>query len=465
MADNNERNSGNSSSSGETSYIDILKRRLAEKTKASQTEHKINAAVEERSPKKVQKEETRRESDDSKSWRENIKKDNRSAKKVKQAGEGKEKKLSVSKMLGIIALSTVLGVVLIVGGYFAYLQATYSRIADMKYLSTENNQLNRLAVGQEYSISTFNIGFGAYSQSFSFFMDEGEMINGTKTKGKSAKALSEEDVNNNIAGAINLIKNQSQSDFYFFQEVDTDSTRSYYVNQVDLINQAFENYASVFAENAHSKYLFYPLSDPIGKINSGILTLSRYNVDYSVRRSLVIETGMVNKLFDLDRCFSVTKLPIYGTSKYLVLINVHLSAYDDGDIRNQQIAALYKLMDYEYNTNGNYVVVGGDFNLCLAGEDGIFNNQMKTPSWCKPLPEGYTADNFAFIGYSINYDLSTTIGTCRDASMKYSEGVNLEVIIDGFITSGNITVSSTSIIDGKFKNSDHNPVRMEFVLN
>ena len=173
---------------------------------------------------------------------------------------------------------------------------------------------------------------------------------------------------------------------------------------------------------------------------------------------------MIDKLFDLDRCFMITKLPISGSTKYLVLVNVHLSAYDEGDIRKEQISMLYDYMDYEYNHNGNYVVVGGDFNLLLAGEAGLYNNHMKTPEWCQSLPEGYKAENFANIGYKINYDLSTTIGTCRDSSMKYTEGVNLEVVIDGFMTSGNITVTETSVIDGEFKNSDHNPVRMKFIL-
>ena len=296
-------------------------------------------------------------------------------------------------------------------------------------------------------------------------MDEGEMMNGEKTQGKNARAFSEDDVKNNTTGAINLVKGANESDFYFFQEVDTNSTRSYYVDQQKMIQENFIGYASSYAVNAHSKYMFYPLSEPIGKMNSGIMTLSRYNVDYSIRRSLEISNGMIDKLFDLDRCFMVSKLPISGApDKYLVLINVHLSAYDEGDIRSKQIAMLYDYINYEYNTNNNYVIVGGDFNLLLAGEAGLYNNNMKTPGWCQSLPDGYKAENFNQIGFNLNYDLTTTIGTCRDSSVRYVEGINLEVVIDGFITSGNITVKRTTVIDGEFKNSDHNPVRMEFIL-
>lgn len=460
-----------------SSYSEYLKKKLAEKTGQAQKNNaeiekqvselptpahtKLKKAVEEEQPKKEENPKAIVPT-----WKDSIKDDNRSTKNIKREKSTTESR-SVAKTIGIVFLSIVMAVVLIVGGYFAYLQMSFSRIEDMKYLEVSANQSSRVVRGTQYSISTFNIGFGAYSQSYSFFMDEGMLENGTATKGEYARGISEEDIRNNMSGIINLVKTQANSDFYFFQEVDTDSTRSYYVNQLQLLNESFPSYGSVYGVNAHSAYLFYPLNQPTGKINSGILTLSKYNIDYSLRRSLEIDMGMIDKLFDLDRCFTVTKLPISGAGagKYLVLVNVHLSAYDDGDIREKQIAMIYDYINYEYNENHNYVIVGGDFNLSLAGDYGVFNNGMKTPTWCKNLPVGYQESNFNEIGFSVNYDISTTTGTCRDASIKYTEGVNLEVVIDGFITSGNISVVTTSVIDGEYKNSDHNPVRMEFILN
>ena len=462
MADKKDeiKNNDTSSSTSGMSYVDILKAKLAEETarKQGKTVEQLNAenAAKEKAKKEAETVEPE--------WKDKIKNENRT-KKTAQKPQKEKKEGSLTKRLLVIGLSVVLAVVLIVGGYFAFLQISFSRIEDSRYIKVESNQSNRLVLGKTYSISTFNIGFGAYSQTFSFFMDEGETMEGVKTKGKSARAFSEDDVKNNTNGAINLVKGSNESDFYFFQEVDTSSTRSYFVDQQKMIKDAFVGYASSYASNAHSEFLFYPLSEPIGVMNSGIMTLSRYNVDYSIRRRLEISNGMLDKLFDLDRCFMVSKLPVSGAqNKYLVLINVHLSAYDEGDIRSKQIAMLYDYINYEYNTNGNYVVVGGDFNLLLAGEAGLFNNNMKTPGWCQSLPEGYRQENFKEIGFNLNYDLTSTIGTCRDSSTRYVEGINLEVIIDGFITSDNITVKKTNVIDGEFKNSDHNPVRMEFIL-
>lgn len=463
MADKKDekmKNNAGSSQAGGTSYVDILKAKLLEETakKQGKTVEQLKAENEEKE-KALKKPETIEPE-----WKESIKNESRSNKK--ESKDQKEKKEgSLTKRLLIIGLSIVMAIVLVVGGYFAFLQLSFSRIEDSRYVKINSNQSNRVVLGNSYSISTFNIGFGAYSQTFSFFMDEGETMDGVKTKGKNARAFSEDDVKNNTNGAINLVKGANESDFYFFQEVDTSSTRSYFVDQQKMIQDSFVGYASAFSVNAHSPYMFYPLSEPIGKMNSGIMTLSRYNMDYSIRRSLEISNGMIDKLFDLDRCFMVSKLPISGApDKYLVLVNVHFSAYDDGDIRTKQIATLYDYINYERNTNGNYVIVGGDFNLLLAGEAGLYNNNMKTPGWCQSLPEGYKAENFNAIGFNLNYDLSTTIGTCRDSSVRYVEGINLEVVIDGFITSDNITVKRTTVIDGEFKNSDHNPVRMEFIL-
>ena len=462
MADKKDEKMNNNASGASSgmSYVDILKAKLAEENARKQGKTVEELKAEEEAKLNAQKpaESVAPE------WKDKIKNENRSTKKV--VNKPKEKKEgSLTKSLLAIGLSIVMVVLLVVGGYFAYLQFSFSRIEDSRYIKVYSNQSNRLVLGNTYSISTFNLGFGAYNQSFSFFMDEGETLDGVQTKGKNARAFSEDDVKNNTTGAINLVKGANESDFYFFQEVDTSSTRSYFVDQQKMIQDNFVGYANAFAVNAHSSYLFYPLSEPIGKMNSGIMTLSRYNMDYSIRRSLEISTGMIDKLFDLDRCFMVSKLPISGApNKYLVLINVHLSAYDEGDIRAKQIAMIYDYINYEYNVNENYVIVGGDFNLLLAGEAGLYNNNMKTPGWCQSFPEGYQAEDFEDIGFDIQYDLTTTVGTCRDSSVRYVEGINLEVIIDGFITSGNITVKKTNVIDGEYKNSDHNPVRMEFIL-
>ena len=57
-----------------------------------------------------------------------------------------------------------------------------------------------------------------------------------------------------------------------------DADRSYHVNQKDFIKTAMAGYASVFANNFHSAYLFYPFSDPHGAVQAGLLNFSRYQI-------------------------------------------------------------------------------------------------------------------------------------------------------------------------------------------
>ena len=55
------------------------------------------------------------------------------------------------------------------------------------------------------------------------------------------------------------------------------------------------------------------------------------------------------------------RIDVNETDKQLVIINLHLEAYDDGSAREKQMKVLKDIMVKEYE-KGNYVIVGGDFN-------------------------------------------------------------------------------------------------------
>ena len=80
------------------------------------------------------------------------------------------------KIAGITLLSLVAALVLIVLGYVIYVAAEYDRIEDNVQLTVDEGATEAAAqTGVEYGIVTYNIGFGAYSPDFSFFLDSGEM--------------------------------------------------------------------------------------------------------------------------------------------------------------------------------------------------------------------------------------------------------------------------------------------------
>ena len=370
----------------------------------------------------------------------------------------------VFKVLGITLLCLILAIAIIVGTYAIYLSCQYYRIEDNQTLDITNNKQALVTTNNKYSISTYNIGFGAYAQNFSFFMDTGTMLDGTEVAGTSSRAISKENVEFNTAGAMTTIAELSP-DFMFFQEVDTDSHRSYFVNQYESLQSAFTDYSSSFAVNFHSGYLFYPVTNPIGTCNSGIVTMSKYNITSSTRKTFPVDDSFINKFFDLDRCFVVNRLPIEGSDKELVLINLHMSAYDEGGVyRTQQLELLCDFIATEYAA-GNYVIAGGDWNQDIADTIDYFPSNQLIPEWVFSISPDELPQGFSFA-------TARNVPTCRgadipykviDKSQNYLE--NYSVVIDGFLVSDNVQVVNVTNIDTDFMYSDHNPVYMEFILN
>ena len=322
------------------------------------------------------------------------------------------------KIAGITLLSLVAALVLIVLGYVIYVAAEYDRIEDNVQLTVDEGATEAAAhTGREYGIVTYNIGFGAYSPDFSFFLDSGEMNDGTVVTGKYGKGLSEDVVRRDVEGAAGALK-ELEADFYFVQEVDTDGDRSYHIDQYAILRDALPGDAT-YAQNFHCAKLLYPFNDPHGKNTSGIATFSTIELKSAVRR---------------------------------------LSAYDEGGtIRARQLEMLNAVMAEEY-AKGNYVIVGGDFNHELAHSFGNFPSEQKQPTWAYELTDDDVADGFRVVASGDG------VGTCRAAEIPYTEGVNYQTVLDGFVVSDNVEVTKVRNIDTGYEFSDHNPVEMTFVL-
>ena len=154
-------------------------------------------------------------------------------------------------------------------------------------------------MGQSLKIATYNIGFGAYDPDFSFFMDSGETLDGKVLNGTGSRASSKFSVIKNTAGAVSKVS-ELNVDFAFFQEVDVSAHRSYFYDQYSYIQQTFQNYSSSISKNFHSAYLFYPLGNPHGKVDAGIVTVSKYNITSATRRSFPIDESFPTKFWTVS---------------------------------------------------------------------------------------------------------------------------------------------------------------------
>lgn len=362
----------------------------------------------------------------------------------------------MKRILKIILVFIAL-VIFITFTYVLYVSLQYYRIKDNTKLNIENNTTNNFEFDKEYKVLTYNIGFGAYDHDFSFFLDEAYTKDNKFIVGKYAKAISKKNVINNTNKVIDILK-ENKSDVYLIQEIDKKSNRSYFINQVNEITNNFKDYSSVYTSNFHSAYLAYPIHDMIGKSESGLLTLSKYNFYSNIRRSYPVTKEFFKKFFDLDRAFSVHRSKLKN-NKDLVIVNSHMSAYDKGgNIRRKQLEILKVFMKEEKN-KGNYVIIGGDFNHDYANTKTLYMGDKKVPDWVFDLSDKDLIDGYNFVIPS-NKNL---FGTCRGAESPYDKEKTYQVVIDGFIVSDNIEATST-IIDTEYIASDHQPVMLKFKL-
>ena len=360
----------------------------------------------------------------------------------------------ILKVLGIFLLIILVALI----AYLIYLFASYHRIPDNQALKIEKTSdgtvaADTLTTEKEYSALTYNVGFGAYTPDFSFFMDGG----------RESRARSRQAVDENMRGIVAFVKGLSP-DFALFQEVDTDGTRSWHIDETAYLSDAMTGceFDEVFAQNYDSPYLFYPLIQPHGANQSGIVTLSRHPIASAARRELPVESGFM-KFLDLDRCYSVSRIPT-ASGKELVLYNLHLSAYtSDGAIATEQLELLCADMLAEYEA-GNYCVAGGDFNKDLLGNSpeifGVAAGENDT--WAQPIPEGTIPAGLTLVA---PFDETAPAASCRTASEPYSIETTFRLTVDGFLVSDNVEVVDSAVLDAGFLYSDHNPVWMDFKLN
>ena len=363
----------------------------------------------------------------------------------------------------VITIASLLVIVLL---YVGYVFVSYSRIEDDQPIEIEGTSTAAaVKLDTEYTAMTYNIGFGAYTPDFTFFMDGGTQ----------SWANSKESVIDCTNGDIDILKEHNVN-FAMIQEVDFDSTRSYHVDQAQMIRDAMDGCSSAKAVNYHSAFLCYPFTQPHGASNSSLLTLSSAQITSSTRRSLPISESF-SKLLDLDRCYSISRVNVKD-GKELVIINVHLSAYGtNGDLQSQQLSKLFADMQAEYE-NGNYVICGGDFNHDFLGNSkDIFNDEYEEQSWAAAFPDELIPEHFSKV---TDYASGAITPSCRNCDVPYTANHSdkpydpetdgpydkacFTVTLDGFIVSDNVEPTFVDVINNEFRYSDHNPVEMRFKL-
>ena len=345
----------------------------------------------------------------------------------------------MKKMILIICIS-FLGIIGLFLGSITLVEYTPK---DKESLSTIGNSSNKLVETEtEYAITSFNIGYGSLGETEDFFMDGG------KTVRPENKTIVENTLQN-----IKKTLQSLNSDFYILQEVDEDSKRSYAINQIDEL--LIDTMNGSFAYNFKVKYVPFPFP-PIGKVNSGLLSMAPFKIQDAQRVSLPNPFSWPVRTVNLKRAMLITRYPIQDRGNELVVVNFHLEAYDSGEGKRAQTKLLAEIITSEYK-KGNFVIAGGDWNQTLVKDLKV--DPTLLTEWTAP-----TVDWESLPSWEMGVDQKRP--TNRSLIQPYvgNEEKLATFFIDGFIVSPNIHIIETKVSSMNFAYSDHEPVIMTFML-
>lgn len=292
-------------------------------------------------------------------------------------------------------------------------------------------------------ILSWNIGYGGLNAGTDFFLEGGAQ----------RKPPPEAEQQASLQRVAAFLARQDP-DIALLQEVDSNSRRSYRVDQTALMAGALPDHDSRYALNYKCLFVPVPPAAPIGRVRSGVQTLGRFPPVSAERHSLPGEPSWPVRLFHLKRCALVTRFPSAVPGRDWIIINLHLSAYGDGTQRQQQLAYLKAFIQDRYR-EGHYVVAGGDWNSLFPGlsrdQFGPYETAEEHLFWLQRIPEGWTPG-----GWQWCYD--PAVPTSRSLDRPYREGRNFTAVIDGFLVSPNLAVEEVEGVPLGFRDSDHNPV-------
>ncbi len=343
---------------------------------------------------------------------------------------------------------------LYVAAVFAHAGLTDFQPADVIPATNEGPALSTLLQDSTITCLTWNIGYAGLGAETAFFYEQGRQLHSGDMDVITPLHL----VQKNQSGIAAFLQDHPV-DFCLLQEVDQRSKRSHYTNQFEAFSQVLPQMEAHFATNYDVKRIPVPNLEPFnvyGKVLSGLATYSAYHSSSSNRLQLPGEYPWKDRIFQLDRCLLVNRIP-FGNGE-LVLINLHHSAYDQGGyIKAQQMAFLRELMRKEYS-QGHHVIAGGDWNQCPPGF---------TPD---QLAVGVTTENeylkinADFLPTEWSWTFDATTPSHRETQTRYIPDSTFVSVIDFYLTSPNVEVVDHQTVDADFRYADHQPVLASFKL-
>lgn len=205
------------------------------------------------------------------------------------------------------------------------------------------------------NVMTWNIRFGAAR--IPWYLDScGDRV-----------LLTKKEVMTGLEGLAEKIK-QVNPDILLLQEVDLESKRTAYVDQVQwLLDHTDMNYGA-FASMHQAQFI---PSDGLGRIDQGNAILSRWKISEAERIQLPLrgDQSALTQYFWVRRNILKAKIDIpTSLPRDFYVVDIHAAAFSTDDTKRKQIDMFKEILD-ELDADGAIYVAGGDLNEIPPGSD------------------------------------------------------------------------------------------------
>ena len=347
----------------------------------------------------------------------------------------------------LIILLLLIGIfVLLVLGFFIWINANNYKPAQKELLPISQKQFSGKIKSPRMHLATWNIGYGGLGKEMDFFYDGGRQTRASLDK-----------TNEYFSGILNILAKNLSIDIWMLQEVDRKAKRTYFIDEPARIEEVLSRHNACFATNYKVPFVAVPLTNPMGEVESGFMSLSVFTPTRCQRHAYPESVKWPNSLYLPDRCFIEMRIPIKN-GKELVVINTHNTAYvSDQVLTDKERAVVRNLMITEYLA-GNYVIAGGDWNVNPYNfqPDGDFNGHRFVEETVK------FGKSFMPQDWQLAFDNKAPSN--RHLDHPYTKGKTGTTTLDFFVLSPNIKLNQVITVDLGFEFSDHNPVFIDIEL-
>jgi endonuclease/exonuclease/phosphatase family metal-dependent hydrolase len=221
-------------------------------------------------------------------------------------------------------------------------------------VSAEDTVTSHFSKSDPLKVMTWNIKFGGAR--IDFFFD----CHGNRIIMDSTEVLA------NLDQIVDFI-NHTKPDILFVQEIDVNSKRSAFIDQVNrILNNTHFSHA-VYSPQWRATHI---PSDGLGKMNSGnaIFSVTPLFAAKRISLPLIEEQNFLVRYFYLRRNLLEARTAIGKDT--IRLLNTHLSAYSTDNTKKKQLDIVFNYLDSLNNQNKKFII-GGDFNTLPPGTNKV----------------------------------------------------------------------------------------------